>query len=433
MKFWGLITLVFILALAGFFLFLREARVIQISTQENESSTTGAVLANVPLDTLVTPEAAEEKPDLPPAGKNSFGDLGYQTQLSNPPAVIKGIYVTGWTAGSEKRINALVELIDKTEVNAIVIDIKDYSGFISYDINDSQFESAGALKELRILKPNLLIKKLHDHGIYAIARVSVFQDSILAKAHPEWALKNKTTGELWRDRKSLAWMDPASKEVWDYNVALAKDALGRGFDEVNFDYIRFPSDGNLQEIEYPYWDGLREKHLAMRDFFKYLRENLGEAKISADLFGLVTVAIDDLGIGQKLEDALLYFDFVAPMVYPSHYANGVFGFASPATHPYEIVHNSILGAITKIKNFEFGIPGDSSSTVNNSGTLPAIKIREARAKLRPWLQDFDLGADYDAEKIRAQMRGSDEAGGSGWMLWDPKNIYTREALNLETQ
>ncbi len=432
MKFWGLITLVFVLALAGFFLFLGKTKVIQISTQENGSSTTGVVLVNVPPETLTVTKAIEEKPVLPQSEKNNIGDLSFQSQLSNPPSVVKGIYVTGWTAGSETRINSLIELINKTEVNAIIIDVKDYSGFISYDINDPRFESTGALKELRILKPNLLIKKLHDHGIYVIARVTVFQDSILAKAHPEWALKNKNTGELWRDRKSLAWMDPASKEVWDYNVALAKDALGRGFDEVNFDYIRFPSDGNLQEIEYPHWDGLREKHLTMRDFFKYLRENLGEAKISADLFGLVTVAVDDLGIGQRLEDALPYFDFIAPMVYPSHYANGVFGFANPATHPYEIVNNSILGAIGKIKNFEFGIPSESSSTINGSGTLPAIKIREARAKLRPWLQDFDLGADYDAEKIRAQIRGSDEAGGAGWMLWDPKNIYTREALNPES-
>lgn len=424
MKFYGWFIAILVLALAGFFLFFREAKVFEIRPQDlvGQSSTDPiGVISGQPEAPLPTSSPVRSE------FKKNGGDIENQAPLSNPPAVIKAIYATGWSAGSSKKMTALTKLIDDTELNAIVIDIKDYSGYVSYYIDNPLIKGSGALNEPRILKPNALIQKLHEKQIYVIGRISVFQDSILAKAHPEWAVHSSSTGEVWRDRKSLAWMDPASQEVWDYNLAVAKDALARGFDEVNFDYMRFPSDGDLSDLVYPTWSGKTSRSSVIGNFFKYVRENLGEAKLSADLFGLVTLASDDLGIGQVLERALPYFDYIAPMVYPSHYASGVFGYKNPAEHPYEVIKNSMEGAMLKIKNYEFGLP--SASSTITSGTLPALKIREARAKLRPWLQDFDLGADYDAEKIRAEIRASDESGGVGWMLWDPKNIYTREALN----
>lgn len=353
--------------------------------------------------------------------KKTNQDIDYQSQLANPPEVVKAIYATGWTAGSASRINALIKLIEETELNALVIDVKDYSGFISYEIDNPELKAAGAFDELRIIKPNELIKKLHDKNIYVIARVTVFQDSILAKAHPEWAVQSSSTGSTWKDRKGLAWMDPASREVWNYNLEIAKDALARGFDEVNFDYIRFPSDGNLGDAVYPFWDDVAPRALVIENFFRFLRENLKDEKISADLFGLVTIASDDLGIGQILEKAAPYFDFVAPMVYPSHFANGTMGYRNPAENPYEIILGSIESAVRKLVKYSSPI---GTSTVGVSETKPA-------AKIRPWLQDFDLGADYDAVKVRAQIDASDKAGGVGWMLWDPKNIYTRGALNQE--
>ncbi len=372
------------------------------------------------------------------APKNLNGDIEFQSQLTNPPEKIKAVYATGWSAGSASAIERLIKLIDETELNAIVIDVKDYSGFLSYEMDNLVAKDSGAFKELRIAKPNTLIKKLHDKGIYVIARVSVFQDSVLSKAHPEWALQNSLTTGAWVDKKGIRWMDASARPVWNYTVDIAKDALARGFDEINFDYIRFPSDGKLDQIKYPAWDGVKEKNLVIKDFFAYLRKNLGEAKLSADLFGLVTIDHTDLGIGQIVEDAFPYFDYIAPMVYPSHYASGVFGYKNPADHPYEVIRESLLSLNSKIKNFDSGffaqnatgtkMAGSTSTLVASiSNTIPKQNLKR-RAKIRPWLQDFDLGATYTGEMVRAQITASDEMGSSGWMLWDPKNVYTRSAL-----
>ncbi|MFA6354482.1 MAG: putative glycoside hydrolase [Candidatus Paceibacterota bacterium] len=417
-------------ALLGLFLFLAFSgpRVIDVkSSKANVLDSAEESLIDLELQTNIAPTSTSSSTNPPvlPTGVNS--DIPNQPQLASPPAVIKSVYATGWSAGSASQINHLVDLINQTELNAIIIDIKDYSGFVSYHISSPLIQESGADKEIRILQPNILIKRLHDNGIYVIARISTFQDGILAVAHPEWALKDKTTGKIWRDNKGLAWMDPTSKNVWDYNIAIARDALSRGFDEINFDYVRFPSDGGLSRIEFPVWDQKKPMDLAIKDFFKYLRENLGQAKLSADLFGLTTVDYTDLGIGQIIENAFPYFDYIDPMVYPSHYASGAFGLKKPALYPYEVVKNSITVAVKRlIKYNQPALPVTSSSIATSTP-----KIKEdygVRAKIRPWLQDFDLGMVYDAKAVRAQITASDEGGGSGWMLWDPRNVYTREAL-----
>ena len=419
-----------------------------------------------------TPELKLEKEKVVLPVKKLNQDLEFQARLSNPPEVVKAIYATGWSAGSRGKVDSLIKLIDETELNAIVIDVKDYSGFISYEIDTPILKDAGAFGELRILKPNELIKKLHDKNIYVIARVSVFQDPILAKAHPEWAVQSSSTGKTWKDRKGLAWMDPSAREVWEYNLEIAKDALARGFDEVNFDYIRFPSDGDLEDAIYPFWDDIAPRSLVIENFFRFLRENLKERQISVDLFGLTTIANDDLGIGQILEKALPYFDFVAPMVYPSHFANGTMGYKNPAENPYEIVKGSIESAVQRLVKY---------SSLAGTSTEAGLANKRAVSKIRPWFQDFDLGADYDAVKVRAQIdavedvfcgpapspdfgdstnslaknnsgsvdqtmsgnrKGRDaqicdsSSGGlgdkfGGWMLWDPRNVYTRSALHAD--
>src|SRR3989344_2183062 len=392
---------------------------------------------------------------------NGNADIPDQRKLANPPAIIKAVYVTGWSAGSTQKQDHLIDLINKTELNAVVIDVKDFSGYISYEIDNNEIKSTGALEEVRILRPNAMIKRFHDNGIYVIARVSVFQDPILAKAHREWALKNGTSTELWEDNKGLAWMDSASRPVWDYNILIAKDAFRRGFDEVNFDYIRFPSDGDLDAIGFPFWDKATPLHLVLKDFFKYLRENLKGERISADLFGLTTVDKGDLGIGQTIEDAFTYFDYVAPMVYPSHYAPGSFGYQKPALEPYGVVGKSLEGALYRLIDFgnkEVVVSGSGTSTITST-----ISATEKLTKFRPWIQDFDLGADYTAERVRDQVlalndvfcgrglifpppqevaegaatsRRGDECDFesskygkyfNGWMLWDPTNVYTAGA------
>jgi len=335
-------------------------------------------------------------------------DIPAQKPLTNPPSVIKAVYITSWSAGTPSRIDYIVDLIDTTEINAVVIDIKDYSGYVVYNTDVPEAAEYKA-EDVRIPKINSLIKRLHDKDIYIIGRVTVFQDPVLTKARPDLAVKNKSTGALWADRKGLNWIDPVGKDAWDYNIKIAKDALGRGFDEINFDYIRFPSDGDLQAMQYPFYDGVKPKSEIIKDFFAYLRSNLPEAKISADLFGLSTVNTDDMGIGQVIESAYAYFDYVSPMVYPSHYANGFLGYKNPADYPYEVVKYSMDHAVTRLK-----AAGSTTS------------------KLRPWLQDFDLGADYGEEKIKAEIKAVYDSGvNDGWMLWDPNNVYTKEALVAE--
>ncbi|MHB9019908.1 MAG: putative glycoside hydrolase, partial [Minisyncoccota bacterium] len=345
-------------------------------------------------------------------------DIEPQKQLENPPSVIKAIYSTAWSASSPKKIDYFIDLIKTTEINAVVIDIKDYTGNLSYK-NDIELVNKYGAVEIKITKPNALIKKFHDQGIYVIARMAVFQDPALVKARPDLSLQSISKNTIWKDYKGISWVDQSSKEVWDYNIAIAKDALARGFDEINFDYIRFASDGNMSDIKYPFYNAkIQTKRQVMNSFFKYLRENLPNARISADLFGYTTLLQDDLGIGQNIDDVMPYFDYIAPMVYPSHYNKGFNGHANPAEFPYDVVYTSMLKAQQRLDAF------------NESTTT--IKIVES--KFRPWLQDFDLGADYDATKIRAQIQATYDAASTtqtGWMLWAPTNIYTKDGLLTE--
>jgi len=341
------------------------------------------------------------------------GDIENQKPLPDPPAVIKAVYATAWTAGG-KGMERLIEFIKSTELNAVVIDIKDYSGIVSYDIQVPEVLKYKA-KEVRTPRINALLKRLHDEGIYVIARQTVFQDPALVKARPDLAVQNKNTGRPWADQKGLSWADPASGEVWEYNIAIAKDALARGFDEINFDYIRFPTDGATKLMQYPFYDPVTTyKKDVIREFFRHLRASLPGARISADLFGQTTVDYEDMGIGQIIEYAYESFDYVAPMVYPSHFIANFLGYKNPATNPYEVIKYTSDLAFKRLR-----ASGHSS-------------------KLRPWLQDFDLGGvAYGADKVSAQIRAvHDSSAGyenlyGGWMLWDPANIYTPEALQLD--
>jgi hypothetical protein len=311
----------------------------------------------------------------------------------------------------------LVHLHETTEVNAVVFDIKDYSGEIDYRIGIPDVKQYGALR-ITIRDIDALVRRLHGEGLYLIARLTVFQDPILARARPEWAIHRRSLVEqdgvlsrrtLWLDRKGLAWIDPASRPAWNYIAAIARDVLSHGFDELNFDYVRFPSDGNLKDMQYPSWDGKTPRHEVVAGLFSFLRKELGDAPLSADLFGLSTVNEDDLGIGQVIEDGFADFDYVCPMVYPSHFARKFLGFMNPADHPYDVVNYSMKKAAGRL-------PGN-----------PATR----KAKLRPWLQDFNLGAKYDAGMVKAQIQAVQDALGdrfAGYMMWAPSNVYTAEAL-----
>ena len=307
------------------------------------------------------------------------------------PDAVKAIYVTMHTAGRREAFSKLIDLADATEINAMVIDVKGSQGELLFDYLDAP----------------ALVKTLRERNIYTIARVVVFQDSGLAKTNPDAVIKNKNGG-IWRDRRGFAWADPASREAWDNVVNVSKRALDAGFDEINYDYIRFPTDGNLENMVYPVWDGQKPRGEVIKNFSVYARGELKkyapDAAISIDIFGYTFLRSDGLGIGQQLSDLLDEFDYVYPMVYPSHYSAGNFGFQNPAEHPYEVIKGTIEKGLEQLGG----------------------KAELAKPKIRPWLQVFDLGAEYTPEMIKKEINATydslDEKS-TGWLLWDPSNRY----------
>ncbi len=325
------------------------------------------------------------------------------------PEYVRALYMSGWVAGSETFRNSLIKLVDDTELNAVVIDVKDSTGRVSFATDNSEIQKIGS-SENRIKNIRALTALLHSKNIYVIGRISTFQDPYLTKLKPEWAIKKVSDGSVWEDRKGLSFLDPTNKNVQNYVLALARYSYSVGFDEINLDYIRYPSDGNIKDINYNLVSGSTRAD-NIEAFFKYFSTEIKKdtnIPISGDLFGLTTEAKDDMGIGQVWERAIKYFDYLCPMVYPSHYPSGHAGYKNPALYPYEVINRALVGAVTKTKVAEEDIK-----------------------KIRPWLQDFDLGATYTKELIRAQMKATYDNGLNSWMLWDPSNKYTPSALKIE--
>lgn len=342
------------------------------------------------------------------------------------PEPLKGIYMSACVAATPSFRAKLVKLVEETELNAIVIDVKDYSGTVSFKTENPLFkDNAGG--GCRVADMPEFLQELYDKGIYRIARISAFQDLYMSKLKPDWAVKkNSDRSVVWKDGKGISFVDANSREMWNYLVALGEESHSIGFDELNFDYIRFPSDGNMKDIYYPKSDEIIRsysnasstrsgKSAVMKGFFEHLKENLADKGIviSADIFGMTTTNYDDLNIGQLLEDAAANFNYAAPMVYPSHYPPGFLGYNTVAAinaHPYEIVKYSMDVAVKRLDAMV------ASST-------PSIRL-----KLRPWLQDNDYPVHYTPEMVRAQIQATYDSGLTSWMLWDAGNTYTRGAL-----
>lgn len=318
-----------------------------------------------------------------------------------------GVYSTVWTAHA-KRFNDLIHLADVTEINTIIIDVKDSDTYLGDYIKN-------------------LVEELHKKNIYAIARLVVFQDSSQIKNHPDWYFK-KEDGLLWQDIRGWYWMDPENREVWDYNVSIAKKAIDAGFDELNFDYIRYPAFAKNEDVIFPPEGKIIIKNFIINNFAHYLTSELKkydpEINLSVDLFAYNMLKNDDLGIGQKFTEIYDYFDYVSPMIYPSHYLPGNFGFENPAEHPYEVV----MGTIEKGKTQLWEKSAAEVGTTTPAMVNPVFEKR--LKKLRPWLQDFNIGAVYNGEMIRKEKQAVYDAGiTSGWLLWNPRNMYTEGALD----
>ncbi|MFZ2484764.1 MAG: putative glycoside hydrolase [Minisyncoccia bacterium] len=327
------------------------------------------------------------------------------------PEPLKALYMTACVAGTPSWRESLKNLIETTELNAVMIDIKDYTGVVSFP-ND--FPKTDTGRGCIVSDMGEFIRTLHEVDIYVIGRISVFQDPSYTKLFPELAVKKKSDGGVWKDYKGLSFIDVGAKPYWDYIVDISKQSYALGFDELNYDYVRYPSDGNMQDTSYTWTVGTTTKPEMLKSFFEYLHGQMSGtgAKLSVDLFGMTTTVTSDMNIGQVLENALPYFDYVAPMVYPSHYPKTWNGFANPAEHPYEVI------------KIAMGKGREREQILNVSNGLAT----STPSKLRPWLQDFNLGATYGPDKVQAQIKATYDVGLTSWMLWNAGNKYTKEAL-----
>ncbi|MCD5389916.1 MAG: putative glycoside hydrolase [Candidatus Pacebacteria bacterium] len=330
-------------------------------------------------------------------------DIKVKRKHVEMPESVRAVYMSSWIGGSKKLRSKLIDFIDSSRINAVVLDIKDYSGLIAFPIDNSlinEYDTDGK----RIPDIENLIKELHDRDIYIIGRLTTFQDPLLAKVKPEFAFKRKDNGKIWKDRKGLAFIDPQKKDAWNYYAVIAEESYKIGFDEINFDYIRYPSDGNIANLDTALNGNTKME--AMKEFYIFLDERLRTQgiPISADLFGFTASLDNGLSIGQNLNDALQHFDVIAPMVYPSHYPKKYLGFSNSAEHPYEVVYHEM-----------------------NLARKKAIALGLPKSSLRTWIQDFDLGASYGLKEVQDQIKASYNAGVPSYMVWDPNNRYTKSA------
>ncbi len=363
----------------------------------------------------------------------STATTSHQLQLVNkPPEIVvthlttpeplRGVYMTSCIASGKQLRAPLLAFVEKTEINALIIDIKDYTGMVSIDTSDPRFVMNS--KGCSIPDIKAFIALLHEKHIYVIGRVTVMQDQVFTKSHPDAAVKRKSDGETWKDKKGLAFVDPGASEYWQYMIDLGKASYGVGFDEINYDYIRYPSDGDMSNAKFTR-SGSSTKATVMKKFYTALGNGMREAgiPISADLFGMTTTNNDDLGIGQVLENALPNFNYVAPMVYPSHFPPHFNGWNDPNMVPYEIIKFTMAKAVERANLLE-----EQESGFIKSSTTPKFSPTGKYAnRLRPWLQDFDYGKDYTEVDVRAQMKGTYDSGLTSWMMWDPRNVYTTSA------
>ena len=303
------------------------------------------------------------------------------------------------------RLDAMLALIDRTEINAMVIDVKETGGNLYWATDLPIASQVGSVMEHPLFELDKLLPELKARGIYTIARMVSMKDNTLGAARPDLAVKNVATGKPWTDNIGGIWLDPSAPGVAEYLAAVAGDLADKGFDEVQLDYVRFFSDGydvadtnlpNTQSIRLP---AIRRVLRVVSDAFAHRK-----AFLSADCFPISFIATDDQGIGQRPEVIMPYVDYFSPMVYPSHYGPGVFGFPVPNQHPYEVINQSL-----QIMNVERkGLP----------------------LAIRPWIQDFGYGdfPPYTAADVEAEMKAARDNGTKGFMIWNASAQFTEAAL-----
>jgi hypothetical protein len=384
-----------------------------------DTSASVALAAAPSLDSLAALDSALLADSVPEAGPITAGgpigpeDLAVGFTPVDPaqrvarPEHVRALYVNAYSAGSSERMNTLIGIADRTEINAFVIDIKEADGQVTYRSSIPLVRRVGANQVAPIGNVRSLLARLREHGIYPIARIVVFKDPTLAQARPDWAIQTADQ-RLWRDQHDVVWVDSYNRNVWEYNLALAREAIALGFAEVQWDYVRFPDvpASFMRTAVHPARAG-RTRPQAIREFMQWTREQLGPTgvPVTADVFGVTTSSSGDVGIGQHWESMSPVIDVLLPMVYPSHYPRGSFGIRHPNAEPYHTVLIAMRHAVRR------------NRAIENAATV------------RPWLQDFTLGQPpYRAAHVRAQIQATYDAGLTEWVLWNASSRYTVGAL-----
>ncbi len=324
------------------------------------------------------------------------------------PFAPKALYLTYYGIGDRTLRGAALKLIEQTEINALVIDVKGDRGIITYKSDIPLVSQVGAQKQVIVKDIKSLLSSLKEKGIYTIARIVVFKDNILGTARPELAIRTQDGG-IWRDRENLIWMDPSKRAVWDYNIDIAVEAARNGFDEIQFDYVRFPDRKGLK-FGVPNDEENRVKYIS--GFLMEARRRLAPYNVfvAADIFGYVSWNLNDTQIGQRLDTIAPCVDYISLMLYPSGFQFGIPGYRNPVAHPYEIVYLSLKKSRERTQ-------------------IPSVRFR-------PWLQAFkDYAFDkrhFNGPEIRCQIKAADEFGADGWMLWNPRNVYNADGLKKQS-
>lgn len=331
---------------------------------------------------------------------------------NNPRVKVRGLYVTIWSA-SNARIDSLIEMAKKTDINTFVIDVKEDKGYMLFPTKAAEKFSPEANKHATVKDIQALMKKLKDNNIYTIARIVSFKDPLYTAHNPDKAIVYKDTGKPFTNNDGLVWASPHDRNLWEYNIEVAKEAADAGFNEIQFDYVRFPaSDGGKLDKRLDYKNTTGEsKPATIQNYLKYAREQLSPKKvyISADVYGLVGSVEDDMSLGQYWEAVSNIVDYICPMMYPSHYANNTYGIPVPDANPYGTVYNSAKDSVTRNKNMP----------------TPAI--------IRPWIQDFTAPwvkgyIKYGDQQVIDQIKALKENGVDEYLLWNHNNKYSEGAV-----
>ena len=367
-------------------------------------------------NTVTSPAQRPPEPEYPPAAcaarpatsTTLDSILIPPAPLVATPSPLRGLYVNRWAAVGDKMWQ-LIDVAKRTEVNALVIDVKDDRGYVLYRSRVPLAREIGADTNapMRADRMRAVLDTMRTHDIYPIARIVVMKDPLLARRRSEWSIKRASDGQPWLDKNRNPWLDPHQRGPWQYAVDLACEAIALGFSEVQYDYVRFPDEKRIAtEATFALARG-RERASVIRDQLRFVRGSLRPSgvPVTADVFGLTTSDSTDMGIGQLWEKFIDAVDAVLPMTYPSHYSRGNYGLQSPNASPYKVIDRALRDAKRR------------SAGIANA------------ARIVPWYQDFTLGPPrYGAAQVRAQIQAGYDNGIHDWMLWNPGSRYTIAAL-----